>query len=307
MLKISVVIPVYNEESIIHELVRRVSLNVEKITRDYEILLVDDGSKDSTWSKIESESNLEPRVKAIKFSKNFGHHYAITAGIAKSNGDFVVVMDGDLQDNPEAIPVMFKKINENFDIVFVNRTNRPEGQFYLIVQKLFYWILVTLSGIKFDSRQANFSMIKRKVANAFLEFPERTRFYVSTIKWLGFNSTSIEFIHGNRFSGKPSYTLRKRIQLASDIIFSFSNRPLKFAIYLGSLISGISFTTFVYLLVRSQLSGFTVSGWASLMCSIFFTSGLTLAILGIHGLYIGGIFSEVKKRPLFIISEEKNL
>jgi len=304
--KISVVIPVYNEELIIHELIKRVKSNIEKITSEYEILLIDDGSLDSTWIKIEIESTLEPRVKALKFSRNFGHHYAITAGIEKSTGDYVVIMDGDLQDNPEAIPVLFNKVKENYDIVFVNRINRPEGKLYLLIQRLFYWLLRNLSGIKFDRRQANFSIIKRKVANAFLKFPEQSRFYVSTIKWLGFESTSIDFSHGNRFGGNPSYTIRKRMRLAFDIIFSFSNRPLVFAIYLGSVISGISFLTFIYLLIRSQISEFSVLGWASIICAIFFTSGLTLVILGIHGLYIGGIFSEVKRRPLFIVSEEKN-
>jgi dolichol-phosphate mannosyltransferase len=304
--KISVVIPVYNEEMIVHELIIRVKTNLEKITEQYEILLIDDGSEDLTWDRIEIETKLESRVKALRFSRNFGHHYAITAGIKKSSGDYVVIMDGDLQDNPEAIPLMFKRINENYDVVFVNRINRPEGTVYLIAQQMFYWILGVLSGIKFDRRQANFSIISRKVANAFLQFPEQSRFYVSTIKWLGFNSTSIEFPHGDRFGGNPSYTIRKRLRLAFDIIFSFSNRPLKFSIYLGSFISVISFFTFMYLFIRSQMSGFAVLGWASLMCSIFFTSGLLLVILGIHGLYIGGIFHEVKRRPLFVISEDKN-
>jgi dolichol-phosphate mannosyltransferase len=216
-------------------------------------------------------------------------------------------MDGDLQDNPAAIPELYSKIVEDYDIVFVNRINRSENYLYLFAQRVFYVVLRILSGISFDYRQANFSIINRKVAEAFLKLPENSRFYVSTIKWLGFRSTSIDFMHGKRFSGEPSYSLRKRLRLASDIIFAFSNRPLKFAIYLGTSISIISFLMFLYLLIQSQYNGFSVLGWASLMCSIFFTSGLILNILGILGLYIGGIFNEVKNRPLYVVSEKINI
>lgn len=307
MTKISIVIPVYNEHTIISELIKQVKYSTQKISLDYEIILVDDGSDDSTWEEILGVSILEPAVRGLKFSRNFGHHYAITAGIAHSTGDYVVVMDGDLQDNPAAIPELYSKIVEDYDIVFVNRINRSENYLYLFAQRVFYIALRILSGISFDYRQANFSIINRKVAEAFLKLPENSRFYVSTIKWLGFRSTSIDFMHGKRFSGEPSYSLRKRLRLASDIIFAFSNRPLKFAIYLGTSISIISFLMFLYLLIQSQYNGFSVLGWASLMCSIFFTSGLILNILGILGLYIGGIFNEVKNRPLYVVSEKINI
>ena len=221
MAHLSVVVPVYNESSLIKELVKRVKVNVQLITEDFEIILIDDGSYDQTWELIESEANQEKRIKGVKFSRNFGHHYAITAGLHNAIGEWVVVMDGDLQDRPEVIPDLYKKAQMGFDVVFVSRQNRPEKLYYRIAQKFFYRILRLLSGIDFDSSQANFSIISKKVVQAFKIFPENARFYGSTIKWLGFERSFILADHGNRHSGKPSYTLKKRAQLAFDIIFSF--------------------------------------------------------------------------------------
>ena len=304
MTLLSVVIPVYNESSLIDELVKRVKTNIKLITEDYEIIIVDDGSQDDTWNLIELEAKSEDRIKGIKFSRNFGHHYAITAGLHNSDGEWVVVMDGDLQDRPEVIPDLYNKAQEGFDVVFVSRQNRPEKLYYRIAQKIFYWSLRLLSGLDFDSRQANFSIINKKVVVAFKNFPEYARFYGSTIKWLGFKRSYIVADHGRRYSGKPSYTLRKRIRLASDIILSFSERPLKFAIGLGLFISTASLLIAFWICYRSIRWGFTVSGWPSLMVAIFFLGGIVLIVLGIIGIYLGRIFQEVKKRPLFIISDK---
>ena len=163
MTHLSVVVPVYNESSLIEELIRRVTINVKKITEDFEIIVVDDGSKDQTWELIEKEAKTENRIKGVKFSRNFGHHYAITAGLHNSTGEWVVVMDGDLQDRPEVIPDLYKKVQEGFDVVFVSRQNRPEKLYYRVAQKFFYWILRIFSGIDFDSRQANFSIINKNL------------------------------------------------------------------------------------------------------------------------------------------------
>ena len=306
MVQLSVVIPLLNETSLIDELIRRVKLNVEKFTFNYEIILVDDGSSDKTWSLIVKAAKTEKKIRGIKFSRNFGHHYAITAGLHKSKGDWVVVMDGDLQDRPEVIPDLFKKSQEGFDVVFVSRQNRPEKIYYRIAQKIFYYILKNLSGIRFDSRQANFSIISRKVVDAFKTFPEYSRFYGSTILWLGFNRTFIVADHGHRFSGVPSYTLKKRLKLAADIILSFSERPLKFAIYLGLFISTLSIFGSFWVLIRTLKWGFSVIGWPSLMLSIFFLGGIILTVLGLIGIYTGRIFQQVKSRPLFVIDSQVN-
>lgn len=304
MTELSIVIPVFNESELIKELVKRVKSNTESITTDYEILLVDDGSNDSTWSEILREANLEKRVRGLKFSRNFGHHYAITAGLHQSSGKWVVVMDGDLQDRPEVIPQLFKKATEGFDVVFVSRQNRPEKLYYRLAQKVFYWLLRNLSGIDFDSRQANFSIINRKVVEAFKSFPENARFYGSTIKWLGFKRTQIFADHGQRFSGRPSYTLRKRIKLATDIILAFSERPLKFAIGLGTLMSLLSFIFIFWILYRVIFLEYIISTLVSLVTVMFFSTGVILIVIGITGIYIGEIFRQVKNRPLYIIEDK---
>jgi glycosyltransferase involved in cell wall biosynthesis len=305
--KLSVVIPVFNESGLISELIKRVKENIEKISNNYEILIVDDGSTDETWSKIAEESLSNNKLKSLKFSRNFGHHYAITAGLHLSTGDWAIVMDGDLQDKPENIPKLYRKAQEGFDVVFISRQNRPEKLYYKLMQKLFYQILNILSGIKFDSSQANFSIINRKVIDAFKLFPENSRFYGATIRWLGFKRTQIFADHGERYSGRPSYTFRKRIKLAADIIVSFSERPLKFAIGMGFIVSTIS-TILTFLMLYGIVSKeINISGLFLVLSSITFFSGLILIILGVLGIYLGRIFQQVKERPLYVISDTLNM
>jgi glycosyltransferase involved in cell wall biosynthesis len=306
MTHLSVVVPVLNESTLIEELITQIKFNAQKITDQFEIIIIDDGSSDQTWNLITKLAMQEKRIKGIKFSRNFGHHYAITAGLQKSLGEWVVVMDGDLQDRPEVIQKLYDKAQEGFDVVFVSRTKRPEARYYLITQKLFYWFLSKLSGIDFDNKQANFSIISKKVVAAFNEFPENSRFYVSTIKWLGFKNSFVLAEHGKRFSGSPSYTFRKRIKLAVDVIVAFSERPLRFSIYLGLTVSFLSILGAIFILFKAFTQGFSVVGWSSLIISVFFLGGILLIVLGIVGVYIGQIFKEVKSRPLFIISENLN-
>ena len=307
MTHLSVVIPVLNEETLIQELIKRVSLNCEKITTDYEVIIVDDGSIDKTWLMISEVAKLNKKIKGLKFSRNFGHHYALTAGLHETVGEWVVVMDGDLQDRPEVIPDLYQESQQGYDVVFVSRKNRPERIYYRVLQKLFYWFLKSLSGLNFDSSQANFSIISRNVVEAFKEFPENARFYGSTIMWLGFKRTFISASHGKRYSGKTSYTFKKRMRLAFDIILSFSERPLKFAIGLGLFMSAISIFFAFWIIYGSLSRGYSVTGWSSVMISILFSSGIILTVLGIIGVYLGRVFQEVKARPLFVISESVNL
>ena len=306
MTKLSVVIPVLNESSLLRELVKRVIVNVEIITKDYEIIIVDDGSSDNTWSLLKVEAQNNSKVKGIKFSRNFGHHYAITAGLFSVKGEWTVVMDGDLQDRPETIPELYDKAMEGFDIVFVSRTKRTEKWFYKAAQKIYYTILRSLSGINFDSTQANFSIINKKVVQAFINFPENARFYGSTIKWLGFNRTYILAEHGKRYSGTPSYTIKKRLKLASDVILAFSDRPLKIAISLGLFVSTFALFMAGYIIYGAFNWGYAALGWPSIIVTIVFFSGNILIVLGILGLYIGRIFSEVKNRPLYVVTETLN-
>ena len=304
---ISVVAPILNEENLISEFIKRVTVQLNKINLDYEIILIDDGSSDNSWSQIQNAAREDKKIVGIKLSKNFGHHYAITAGLHNSKGEWVVVMDTDLQDRPEVIPELLDKAQEGFDVVFVSRQQRPESFTYKLGQRLFYASLRFLSGIDFDSKQANFSIINRKVVEAFKKFPENARFYGSTIKWLGFSRASINAAHGIRFSGSPSYTIKKRITLALDIILSFSDRPLRFAIGLGLLMSVVSVLFSLWIFIGAINWGFSVIGWPSLIVSIFFTSGIILIVLGIIGIYMGRIFREVKARPLYVVSESLNI
>jgi glycosyltransferase involved in cell wall biosynthesis len=306
MSHLSVVVPVYNESTLIEELVKRIKINLELITEDFEIIIVDDGSQDKTWELIEIEAMHEERIKGLKFSRNFGHHYAITAGLLNAKGEWVVVMDGDLQDRPEVIPELYKKAKEGFDVVFVSRQNRPESFFYKLLQKLFYFLLNFISGLKLNSKEANFSIINRKVVKEFNKFPDQNRFYGSTIKWLGFKRTSIKAVHGKRFSGKPSYTVRKRVNLAIDILTSFSERPLRISIYIGVIFSALSLIVFIisgyiFLFTDIRLNEFIFFGNL-----IIFFSGILLTVIGISSIYIGKIFNETKKRSLFIISDKLN-
>jgi len=306
MTKISVVVPVLNECSLISELIRQIRLNLELISSDYEIVIVDDGSEDNTWELIEKESRNNQRIKGLKLSRNFGHHYAITAGLDYANGEWVVVMDGDLQDRPDVIPSLYNKALEGFDIVFVARKARKESKLYLSLQRIYYLTLKLVSGIKFDHRIANFSIINRKVVNEFINIKEQLRFYPATIKWLGFRSTNIVAEHGERFSGTPSYTFKKRIKLAIDIILAFSERPLKFAIYGGLGISTSTIFIGIVILIRKLLFGVGILGWTSIILSLLFMSGIIITMLGIISLYISKIYNQVKERPLYIIDKLEN-
>jgi glycosyltransferase involved in cell wall biosynthesis len=306
MKEICVVAPIYNEAPSIREFVKQVSDVLVSINDNYQIILVDDGSKDNSWEIIKDESMRNHKIKAIKLSRNFGHHYAITAGIHKSNSKWTVVMDSDLQDRPVVIKDLYRKAVEGYDVVFVSRSNRPESFWYIAAQKLFYKLLNATSGLKFNSKQANFSIINSKVVEAFKGFNEFSRFYGSTIRWLGFESANIIADHGVRFKGKPTYTLRKRFKLAFDIVLAFSDRPLKLAILLSLVTSfsvlalGLFFSAGVLLsspdsIVRGLLP-FLIMGLA-VLCFMLFT---------VFGMYLLSIFHEVKKRPLFVISDEIN-
>lgn len=301
---LSIVIPVLNEQEIIKELIQRVKDSARMITEDFEIILIDDGSQDNTWREIEQEFKNNSQIVAMKFTRNFGQHHAITAGLEKSQGDWVVVMDGDLQDEPENLPKLFNQAQLGFDVVFASRHDRTDSKIYLIGQRIFYFFLNLLSGLKFNHRNANFSIISKKVVKAFLNFPEKTRFYNSTLLWLGFESSNVEVVHGKRFKGTPSYTWKKRFKLAKDIVVAFSERPLKLAVYLGLLISLFSLVFFIGIFIRAIYWGYEVLGWASLITLQLFSTGIILIVIGIIGIYLSQVFLEVKNRPLYVVESE---
>ena len=307
MLRYSVVVPVHNEELNINELTKRLTSVMTQLGETFEILIIDDGSEDNTWKALQEVSKANKNLKAIRLSKNFGQHHAITAGLNICKGDWVVVMDGDLQDRPEVIPQLIGESEKGFDVVFVNRVNRPERMYYRILQRIFYFVLKYLSGINFNHAQANFSIINRKVVKYFNMFPEQARFYGSTIKWLGFKQSSISADHGTRFDGRPAYTLKSRIKLASDVILTFSEKPLVMSIKVGFIMAIASLSIFAWVVTSKIIWGYKILGWASLIASVFLSSGIIIFVLGILGIYIGRIFNEVKNRPLYVVDEHLNL
>jgi dolichol-phosphate mannosyltransferase len=304
-MKISVVSPVYKAENLIEQLVYRVSESVNKITDDYEIILVDDFSPDISWLKIKELALTNSRIKGIQLSRNFGQHYAITAGLDHAEGDWVVVMDCDLQDVPEEIEKLYKKALEGFDIVLARRSNRKDKFFQKAFSFLFYRVLNYLTGLKHDEKVANFGLYNIKVIKSVVSMRENVRYFPIMIKWVGYKTGFVDVQHDLR-DGKTSYVLKKRINIALDVILSYSDKPLRIFVKLGMLISLTSFISSIYYIYLWSKNEIVVHGYASLIISIWFLSGIIIATLGVLGLYIGKTFQDVKNRPLYVINEILN-
>jgi dolichol-phosphate mannosyltransferase len=303
---ISIVSPVYKAENIVDELVRRLILALSEITPDFEIVLVEDCGPDDSWSKIEENCRKDSRVKGIKLSRNFGQHHAITAGLDNCHGDWVVVMDCDLQDRPEEIVNLYNKALTGYDIVFARRVIRQDKFFKRLTSKVFNRVFSYLTGIKQDNTIANFGIFSNKVIASVNSLREPMRGFSTMARWVGFKKTSIEVIHSERYEGKTSYNWGKLIDLALNIAIAYSDKPLRLVIKLGFAISALSaiYTIFEFIAYYSGI--ITVSGYTSLIVSIWFLSGLIIFILGIIGLYIGKIFEGIKNRPLYIVDRELN-
>lgn len=301
---LSIVAPVFREEGNVAEFCRRVSAAAATVTQNFEIILVEDGGGDRSWERIRDEAVRDPRIKGVRFARNFGQHYAITAGLAVARGDWTVVMDSDLQDRPEVIPELFAKASEGFEIVFVARQNRPEAWWYKFAQRLFYATFRYLAGTDYDPAHGNFSIISRRVLQHYLGLEENLRFYGGILAWLGFPRASIPATHGRRHSGASVYTLASRMRLAAAIIVAHSDRPLRLSIGFGFLMACSAFAFGIYIIIRALLGNIAVQGFASLITSIFFVGGLILMVQGIIGIYIGKIYNETKRRPLYIVAEQ---
>ncbi|MFC7394940.1 glycosyltransferase family 2 protein [Scopulibacillus cellulosilyticus] len=300
---ISVVTPVYGCEKCLRELYQRLKRVLNQISNRFEIIMVCDHSPDQSWEVIQSLAAHDMRVKGIKLSRNFGQHIAITAGLDASKGDWVVVMDCDLQDQPEEIIHLHTKALEGYDIVFGRRAERHDTLIKKWQSKLFYKVYGYFADTKFDHSIANFSICSRQVVNEVVRLRERSRSYPLFLKWLGFNWTSVDINHAKRETGKSSYNLSKLMRFAMDSIVSQSNKPLRLAIKLGFAISFGSLLFGCFLIYKYFFLMQPVAGWTSFMVSIYFIGGLILANLGVLGLYIGKVFDEVKGRPLYIIHQ----
>ncbi len=303
----SVVVPVYNEEQVVAETYKRLKNVMDTTGLSYEIIFVNDGSRDKTVQIIEDICSKDTHIKLIDFSRNFGHQIAITAGMDFSCGDAVVVIDADLQDPPQVIPRMLEKWKQGYDVVYGKRIKREgETVFKQLTSKVFYRILSSLTDIDIPVDTGDFRLIDRKVCDALKKVNERNRYIRGLISWLGFRQTGVEFERKERFAGKTKYPFRKMLHFAADALTSFSYEPLKVASYTGFLLSFFTFFYLVYVIYLGLFTARTVQGWASTLAVSLFFNGVILMILGITGEYIGRIYDEAKGRPLYIIKELKN-
>nr|VFJ61594.1 MAG: dolichol-phosphate mannosyltransferase [Candidatus Kentron sp. FM]VFJ70142.1 MAG: dolichol-phosphate mannosyltransferase [Candidatus Kentron sp. FM]VFK14473.1 MAG: dolichol-phosphate mannosyltransferase [Candidatus Kentron sp. FM] len=298
---VSVVMPVYGCEHSLRELHARLTHVLGAISSQHEIIMVNDGSSDNAWQVIESLAREDARVKGINLSRNFGQHYAITAGLDFACGDWVVVMDCDLQDIPEEIPKLYRKALEGFDIVVGLRANRQDSLFRKTVSRLFYRVFDYFTGTGLDHRIGNFGIYSEKVIRSVSLLREQNRGFGLFALWVGFRRAEIEIQHAPRPHGKTTYTLRRMLAFALDLIVAHSNKLLRLTVTLGLFLSFASFLYAAWLVSRYLIWGISIPGWTSLIVSIYFTAGLIIGAIGILGIYVGKIFNEVKGRPLYII------
>lgn len=304
----SVVVPLYNEELVIQETYKRLKQVMDGLGESYELIFVNDGSRDKTAQMAQAICEADKNVRFIDFSRNFGHQIAITAGMDYSVGDAIVVIDADLQDPPEVIPEMLKKWKEGYDVVFGKRIKRQGETFFKkLTAKVFYRFLKSMTEVDIPVDTGDFRLIDRKVCDALKSVNERNRYIRGIISWLGFKQIGVEFIREKRFAGETKYPLKKMLKFAFDAITSFSYKPLKLASYAGTTISILSFLYLLIVLYQRLFIGNTIPGWASTLAVSLFFNGIVLVILGIIGEYIGRIYDEVKGRPLYIVRDVRNV
>ncbi len=314
ILSFSIVIPIYNEEENIPQLYKRLAsvmdalCSKEGISKDdYEIIFIDDGSRDSSWDIIKEYHQKDPRIKGISFSRNFGQHLAITAGIDHARGRVVILMDGDLQDPPEEILKLYEKFKEGYDIVYGIREERNDPLLKKFTSFIFWTILRRFSGVNIPKGQTMLRILSRRVVDNLKNMREYARFVHGMMAWVGFHVTDVKIRHDPRIRGKSKYNISKLFKLAFHAITSFSTVPLRLAIYTGFFSSFISLFVGLYFIYRKIIYNIPVPGYASIIVSLFFIGGIQILMLGIFGEYLGRIYQEVQKRPLYIIKDQLSI
>lgn len=305
--KISVISPVYCCANCLRDLCARLADTLPAISDQYEIVLVDDASPDGAWQLMRELCAADPRVKAIALSRNFGQHYAIAAGLEHARGEWIVVMDCDLQDRPEEIVNLYAKACEGNDVVFAERSTRQDGWFKRMSSRSFIALLNYLSGAKYDHRTANFGIYSRAVVDAIRSMGDQSRFFPVMVRWAGFAVASIPVRHDARADGRSAYTLRRLARLALDIILSYSDKPLRLVAALGIIVSMVALGMTAFSIYRYLHGDVSVAGYTSVIASMWLLAGVTLFCMGIIGLYVGRVFESVKFRPVFIVRERLNL
>lgn len=304
---LSVVSPVYRGEKMLGELVERIHQAVSPLTDDYEIVLVNDCSPDNSWERIAEICATDKKVKGINLSRNFGQPYAITAGLTYAQGDYVAVIDCDLQNKPEDLPAMYRKALEGYDVVCARRVVREDTFMKRMSSAIFHMVYDFLSGFDTDKAVAEFGIYSKKIVQVYCSIPEYSRSFVELIHTLGFKKTTVDVLHDHRLEGKSSYNLYRLLKLSYNSIISNSNRPLHLAVALGLTMSLLSFLMAIYNVFAKFWGLNEVEGYTSTIFSIWFVGGLLLLMMGVLGLYIGKIFDQVKGRPVFIVSDTLNI
>lgn len=305
MIRYSIIVPLYNEELVIEETYKRLTEVMARTGEPYELVFVNDGSRDKTEQLAKQIIEKDKHVCLINFSRNFGHQTAISAGMDNARGQAVVVIDADLQDPPEVILQMIEKWKEGYDVVYGKRLARKgETVFKKVTAKVFYRFLSSLTNIDIPTDTGDFRLIDRKVCDAMKTIKEKNRYIRGLVSWVGFKQTSVEYVREERFAGETKYPLKKMLKFASDAVTSFSDKPLRIAAYLGNTISIVSFLYLLYVVIRKLTVGDFGEGWASIVAISLFFNGIILVVLGIIGEYIGRIYDECKNRPLYIIDEK---
>lgn len=300
---ISFVSPVYKAEKMLVKLVSEIQRVMVEINQPYEIILVDDRSPDNSWEVMRKIAHEFSEVKSVRLSRNFGQHPAIMAGLSLAKGEWVVVLDCDLQDQPKEVLKLYNKAKEGFDVVLAKRKNRLDGFLKKISSIIFSKIYGYFTDTKYDNEVANFGIYHNKVIKSILEISDSIKFFPLFVKFVGYNKTSIIVEHAKREEGNSSYSITKLISLAFNSIISFSNKPLKLFVKFGLIISLISFILGVYNIYLAITNQIDVLGYSSIIVSIWFLSGVIITTIGVTGIYVGKIFDQTKNRPVFIIDE----
>ena len=301
----SLVIPIYNEEAVLPILIKRIKELVEKIDDSVEVIFVDDGSRDASVPYLRYAAEQCSYFRLLELSRNFGHQIAITAGMDQARGQAVVVMDADLQDPPEVVLELIAKWKEGFEIVYARRIKRDgETAFKRITANLYYRMLEKMTSVKIPRDVGDFRLVGRKALDTFKLMPERDRFVRGMFAWMGFNQTEVRFERHARAAGETKYPLWKMLRLATNGIISFSEKPLRFALWAGLLISALAGVMGIAAVAAKLVGVATIDGWASTIVVMSFLSGINLFMTGITGLYVGGIHAEVKRRPLYVIGRD---
>ena len=299
---ISIVTPIYGCSCCLNELCSRLALTLSQITENYEIILVNDSSPDGSWEIIKQLAEADSRIKGINLSRNFGQHFAITAGLDYARGDWIVVMDCDLQHRPEEIIRFYQTAQEGYDLVVGMRAQRQDSYFKKLGSRLFYRVLSYCTGQNVDNRITNFGIYSKKVIQSITSLREQSRAFGLFALWVGFRRKEIDIDHASRPYGKSTYTLKRMVTLAVDSILSYSDKLLLLTVKLGLFLSSISLLYASFIFVRYFIWTTPVEGWTSIIVSVYFTAGLIIGSVGVVGLYVAKIFNEVKGRPLYFIN-----